>query len=1019
MAAPFTTSIVCPVLIGRGSQLEMLVQLMEQGCAGQGQTVLVAGEAGIGKSRLVTEAVQHLQSSRMQVKQPAAVFLQGHCFEQDAVLPYAPILDMLRSFLASRSSGDIARFLGPTAPELIKLLPELATLFPDLADSPILPPEQEKRRLFEAVKQFLTRLSSTSPLLLLIEDAHWSDDTSLEFLLYLARHMISHSILLLVTYRSEELHPALMRFLAALDRERIAIEFALIRLNIGEVEAMIRAILPLQPQARINFLEEIFALTEGNPFFIEEILKSMIAEGAIFREAGTLELPLHQTAEGFRPQIPRSMMLAVQQRLDLLSQDARNLLSIASVAGRRFDFALLQAMVQHDENGLIRLVKELLAAQLVVEESEDVFTFRHALTRQATYLDLLARERKALHLAIAEEMEGLYADSLDAHLDDIAYHFYAAGAWAKVLEYAGRAGEKAQRLYAPRTALEHYTHALNATHHLSLSPPLALYHARGQAYETLGAFEQARTDYEQVLNSARSAHDSLVECQSLLDLGALWRARDYARAGGYFQQAVELARTLGNASMLANTLNQLGNWHVHLEEIIEGRRYHLEALDIFRELSDQQNIAETLDLLGLASFNMGGSQIKVGVGYYEQAIALWRKLQNHQGLIFSLGMVGLRGPNYLNTITAWQAPGAECIRDLEEALTHARQMGWRAGEAYALVSLGCCLGPQGEYLLAWRSAQASLDIAAEIEHGPWMTYAHFLLGILFLDLLALPIARQHLEQALKLAQDIRSLFWIRLSTALLAEVSIAQEDFARAETLLTTVSNPDTPFPTHTQRLLLRAQAELALARGHPELALELIDQLIESLSEMEQQDDCVASHLWHLRAVTLLAMNWAAEAEPLLQTAQVTAQSQGARPLLWRICVTLGKLYQVQNRSAQAEEAFSAARTIIEEVAAEVPDELVRDDFLHYATAQIPHPPMLSPRRAARQSFGGLTEREREVVTLIAQGKSNRVLAEELVVSERTIAKHVENILSKLGFSSRAQIAAWAVEKGLTKTTE
>ena len=208
-----------------------------------------------------------------------------------------------------------------------------------------------------------------------------------------------------------------------------------------------------------------------------------------------------------------------------------------------------------------------------------------------------------------------------------------------MLEYAGRAGEKAQRLYAPRTALKHDTHALNATHHLSLSPPLALYRARGQAYEIFGAFEQARTDYEQVLNSARSAHDSLVECQSQLDLGALWRARDYARAGGYFQQAVELARTLGNASMLANTLNQLGNWHVHLEEIIEGRRYHLEALDIFRELSDQQNIAETLDLLGLASFNMGGSQIKVGVGYYEQAIALWRKLQNHQGLIFSLGMV--------------------------------------------------------------------------------------------------------------------------------------------------------------------------------------------------------------------------------------------------------------------------------------------------------------------------------------------------------------------------------------------
>ena len=223
---------------------------------------------------------------------------------------------------------------------------------------------------------------------------------------------------------------------------------------------------------------------------------------------------------------------------------------------------------------------------------------------------------------------------------------------------------------------------------------------------------------------------------------ALWRARDYARAGEYFQRATALARTMGDTSVLAHTLNQLGNWHVHLEEIFEGRQFHLEALEIFRTLSDRRSMAETLDLLGMASFNMGGSQIEVGVGYYAQAIALWRALEDRQGLVFSLGMVGLRGPNYLNALTAWQAPGAECVREHEEALIHARQMGWRAGEAYALVSLACCLGPQGEYTRAWRCAQTSLDIATEIEHGPWMTYAHFVLGILSLDLLALPAARQ-------------------------------------------------------------------------------------------------------------------------------------------------------------------------------------------------------------------------------------------------------------------------------------
>jgi len=668
MTTPFTTSIVCPVLIGRGSQLETLVQVMDQGCAGQGQTVLVTGEAGIGKSRLVTEAVKNLNSSRIQASQPAARILQGRCFEQDAVLPYAPLLDVLRTFFVSRSPGDIARFLGPTATELVKLLPELATLLPNLTASPPLAAEQEKRRLFEVLKQFLIRLSATSPLLLTIEDVHWSDDTSLEFLLYLARHMISHPILLLLTYRSEELHPALTRFLVALDRERLATEFTLVHLGIDEVEAMIRAILHLPPPARIDFLEAIVALTEGNPFFIEEILKSLIPDGVTFDEVGTLELQSHQVGGAFRPQIPRSVMVAVQQRLDHLSPDARNLLSIAAVAGRRFDFALLQAMIQREETTLIQLIKELLTAQLVVEESEDVFTFRHALTRQATYTDLLARERRALHRSIAETMERIYADVLDEHLDDLAYHFYAAGAWAKVLEYAQRAGEKAQRLYAPRTALEHFTHTLEAAHHLSLPPSPTVYRARGQAYETLGAFEHALSDYEQVLNAARSTHDALLECQSLLDLGALWRARDYARAGEHFQRATILARTLGDASMLAHTLNQLGNWHVHLEELFEGRQYHLEALDIFRTLSDQLSMARTLDLLGMASFNMGGKQIEVGVEYYAQAIALWRALEERQGLVFSLGMVGLRGPNISMLLPHGRRPGQSVSASMKRRL---------------------------------------------------------------------------------------------------------------------------------------------------------------------------------------------------------------------------------------------------------------------------------------------------------------------------------------------------------------
>jgi DNA-binding CsgD family transcriptional regulator len=187
---------------------------------------------------------------------------------------------------------------------------------------------------------------------------------------------------------------------------------------------------------------------------------------------------------------------------------------------------------------------------------------------------------------------------------------------------------------------------------------------------------------------------------------------------------------------------------------------------------------------------------------------------------------------------------------------------------------------------------------------------------------------------------------------------------------------------------------------------------LISSASHVE--DGEVIPHLWHLRGEVLVALGRAEEAETALCSARDAAQRQGMRPLLWRICITLGKLYRIGSPRVRAEEAFALARTIIEGLANTLLDEDLRNNFLRSAEAQLPLLPQPSPRHAARQALGGLTGREREVAVLIAQGKSSRAIADELIVSERTIEKHVERIMSRLGFTSRVQIATWVVEKGL-----
>jgi DNA-binding CsgD family transcriptional regulator len=1018
MATPVTRSIVCPVLIGRESHLASLLHFIEQAQSGDGQTVLVSGEAGVGKSRLIAEVLKKVHSTRVQNATTTTLILEGRCFEPDRTLPYAPFLDLLRSFLAVHSSRDFAALLGPTAPDLVKLLPEIAAFLP--AQGSASDAEQEKRRLFSALFHFFTRLAEKQPLAVIIEDIHWSDDNSLEFLLFLARQIVSQPILLLLTYRSEEEHPALLQFFAGLDRERLTTELTLSHLSMDEVEVMIRTIFGLNRVISADFITTIYRFTEGNPFFIEEMLKSLATSGEIIDNDGKWERKPHEggTFQGGslpnHPHLPRSVQLAVQQRLDHLSAEARDVLSLAAVVGRRFDFALLQHITERNEAELVRLVKQLIAAQLVAEEAEDRLAFRHALTRQAVYTDLLARERRVLHHSVGQAMEHIYTDALDAHLADLAYHFYMAREWAKVLEYAQRAGEKAQALYAPHAAIEQYTHVLEAVEALGRSPLPGLYRVRGQCYELLGDFSAARNDYMRALEVAQAIHDTGMEWQSLFDLGYLWTGLDYAQAGDYLHRALALARTMNDPLVLARTLNRLGNWHMNLEEPLGGQQYHLEALSIFSTGSDQHGLAETLDFLGVASLMSG--DLVASARYYQQAVALWRTLGDRQGLISSLIFFAGRGGLYFTSTTVCVTTnGAECARDVEEAITLAHQVGARAGEAFALIFSGLCLGYRGEYKQALRSGETGLNIALEIEHGPWMATGYLLLGILTLDLLALPTARQQLERALALAKESGSLFLLCNATAFLASTCIAQGDYARAQEILDSVFNPDASsktMQTLAQRLVWCARAELELAQRHPDKALAILDGLISTAANVK--DGAVIPRLWHLCGEALATLGRMEEAEVVLCNARDAAQRQNARPLLWRIYVTLGKLYHSRASRKQAEEVFSLARTVIEELTGTVPDEELRDNFLRRASAQLPHLLQSTPRQAAKQAFGGLTEREREVAVLIAQGKSSRVIADELIVSERTIEKHVERIMFRLGFSSRAQIAAWVVEKGL-----
>jgi len=786
--------VLCPIIVGRTPDLEMLKQHLNEAQSGHGRTLLLAGESGIGKSCLVAE-------TKTLADQNGLTIFQGNCFEPDRVIPYAPILDLLRAYIRTNS----LELLKPYASELVKLVPELETLLPNVIPSPPLEPAQEKLRYFETLDNCIGRELVRS--LVIIEDIHWCDDTSLEYLLRFAQRIPHTSTLLLLTYRNDELNPSLRHFLAELDHARLASEMTLNRLSQADGEKMIAAIFNQEQPVKPEFAEAIHSLTDGNPFFIEETLKALITSGDIYYGiGGWTRKPINEL------QIPRTVQDAVQRRIDPLADETKQLLILAAAAGRRFDFELLQRLTELSEDDLLKRVKELIAAQLVIEESADYFLFRHALTRQAIYSQLLVRERHGLHRQIAETLQDMNDTTNNGRVAELAYHTYEAGLWEGALRFSQQAAEIAQhRLYTPSAALEHYNRAFEAASHIEIPIPLILFHERGQMHEIVGEFELALSDYESELSEARVRADPQGEWQALMDLGFLTASRDYAKAGDYFQAALAITSGLSDPAIVAQTLNRVGNWYFNIGQSTGALRYHMEAARIFESLNDKRGLAATHDLLGIT--NLVECNLPQYATHYEKAMTLFQELDDRGGFISSLTIYATRGADYLACVAApVLAPLEDRLRDGQQALEIAQQMGARPAETLGKLWLGLSLASSGQYSQGLELIRAGLDLATSIDHRHFMATGYMILGAFHLDIFALRQAHTHLEQARSLAKETGSFIWLGMITSFLADTLTQQNNFAAADIALGTLLTPDLPVQVSHHRHLWRAKAEWHLA---------------------------------------------------------------------------------------------------------------------------------------------------------------------------------------------------------------
>jgi DNA-binding SARP family transcriptional activator len=444
-------------LVGRASQMQELEAALDRAMAGTGGLVTICGEAGIGKSRLTEELIAE------GLKRRALVFV-GRCSEAEGAASYAPVIEILEAALAQAPTPEVFRTaLGDDAAEIARLLPRLRRLFPDIGPALELPPEQERRYLFNSTADFLARTARARPTMLVYEDLHWADEATLLMLDHLVSQVAALPVLIVGTYRDVELdeRPLLARTLEGLVRRRLVHQIRLGRLAESDVAGMLSAL--AGHEAPVTVVDVVFSETEGNPFLVEEMFKYLVDEGRLLDADGQ-----------FRPDVkiqeldvPENVRLVVGRRLDRLAEDTRRVLGSAAVIGRYFRYEVLEAAAGLPTDAVLDAVDEAERAHLIVAAPGDAggerFGFSHELVRQTVLTRISAPRRRRLHLAVADALEMTLGRTLEEHASDIAHHLVEAGAAAapiRTLRYLVLAGRRALAASGFEDALRYFEQAV-------------------------------------------------------------------------------------------------------------------------------------------------------------------------------------------------------------------------------------------------------------------------------------------------------------------------------------------------------------------------------------------------------------------------------------------------------------------------------------------------------------------------------------------------------------------------------
>jgi len=997
--------------LGRTQELERLTASLRRAAAGEPNAVIIGGEAGVGKSRLVCELADRAAKSGARV-------LIGNCIEAtDDGLPYSPLAEALRNLLRATGPRERDEMLGPGAEEIARLLPELRTT-PDPGVGPEagLAGPAFRSRLFETVRDVLGRLGERAPVLLVVEDAHWADSSTRDLLTFLLVNLLHEPVLVVVTYRNDELprrHP-LRRYLAELYRRGRVDRIELDRFDRDELVEQLTGICGEPPRAEL--VDAIWQRSEGNPFYAEELLASAVQ------------------GHGDEHELAPTLRDILTDRLGVVSPAAQQVLRVAAVGGRHVTQRLVGAATGIGDEALEAALREALDHQLLVFDSDrGTYSFRHALQREVAYDELLFEERTRLHARYAQALESHphLAGSPGERVAEVAHHWHAAQDADRAVPASVEAAVVAEGLYGFAEAQGHYERALQLWSRAEDPERLvgcdrtALRARAAEAAHLAGDHDRARILVGKALAGVDPAADPVGAGLLRESLGRyLWAAGETEAALAAYEEAVALVGAgAGQVQERARVVASVAQALMLAGRYRESLRHAEEAVALARSLESRPYEGQALATLGADLVLLDDDES--GIAHLREAI----RILDRDGRPDDVGRAYLSlsellsGP--LNRVD-------EAVTTAREGLKRVRKLGIDRVHGVSLLAAAA----NGLFRLGrWDEADAMLDDAMALRpSGTSAIDLYLARGRMSVGRGRFADAAADLDTARALsARALAPQYRAPLST-LTAGLAMWQgqvdEACAAVEDGLQALSGTDDPwFGAPLIWHGMRAQGDRA-ERGRAR-------QAVDDVEGARAAADGLAGRMERLVASwpsLPFAYAGIVDAYQRLVAAEHSRVEGNADPALWDSAAAawdaVGQPYPAAYARYRGAEATLyrregggapvAARLLREAHATAValgaaPFQVEIERLAGRARVAL-DPPDVGPAGAptAPAPFG-LTSREREVLGLIAEGASNRRIAGALFISEKTASVHVSHILAKLGVGSRVEAAAVAHRMGLT----